>query len=217
MKKQRAFSLAEITVALLIIGVIAAISILALFQNMQKREYVIGCKKADSSLSQAVSKVEMESGPPGKTPYWNDPEKFWPLFTGHFNVIKICGYNETGCATKGQPKYLNNTNSVVADYDGYEYGMRTADGMWYNYRGGASPCALNGLSASTQASCIGRFIVDVNGDKAPNKFGEDMFVFALVKNLGLVPAGIDGVTDCTRTGLGMSCAAKVIREGKISY
>lgn len=59
------------------------------------------------------------------------------------------------------------------------------------------------------------FLVDVNGDKKPNKLGRDIFLFLLTQD-GIVPAGADvsaNDSDCKQGGAGYHCTARVIQEG----
>ena len=63
------------------------------------------------------------------------------------------------------------------------------------------------------------FYVDVNGMKAPNTFGKDIFAFVLTHK-GLVPAGIDyddEESDCNKESTGYMCAAQVMQTDSISY
>ncbi len=55
MNKKSGFTLAEVLVTLMIIGVIAAMTIPSLMQNTAQQEYKAGFKKAVSMLNQAVT------------------------------------------------------------------------------------------------------------------------------------------------------------------
>lgn len=57
-----AFSLAEIVVTLMIIGVIAAMTIPSLQEDARRRGYVAGCKKAYSTITNAVTLTEQNEG-----------------------------------------------------------------------------------------------------------------------------------------------------------
>lgn len=72
------------------------------------------------------------------------------------------------------------------------------------------------------------FMVDVNGDKKPNRFGNDIFHFVLTPK-GIIPSGQDSnsayctsqdvedtVIDPEGLGVGREdCTAKVLRENKL--
>lgn len=215
------FSLAEIVVTLLIIGVIATMTMPSLMENVNRKEYATRLKTAYSALSQAVSKMEIDNGPVGKNQYWTDAKQFWPLFTEQFNTFKICDPGEKGCFTESIIKGLDGKDWSL--YDGGGYTMRTTDGIAYNFYAneGTTECtvASKGVSADDEKNAFGRFLIDVNGEKGPNKFGEDVYFFCIIKNKGIVPAGSGNTKDCVRDGksLGVSCAGKVIKEGKIDY
>lgn len=55
MNRKSGFTLAEVLVTLMIIGVIAAMTIPSLMQNTQQQEFKAAYKKAVSMLNQAVS------------------------------------------------------------------------------------------------------------------------------------------------------------------
>lgn len=217
----KGFSLAEIVVTLLIIGVVAALTMPSLVEDVNRKEHATRLKSVNSALNQAVSKMEIDNGPVGKNQYWTDITQFWPLFTEQFNTFKICGPGEKGCFTEGMIKGLDGKDWSV--YDGGGYTMRTTDGIAYNFYAneGSTKCtkASQGVSAEDEKNAFGRFLIDVNGEKGPNKFGEDVYFFCIIKDKGIVPAGFDSNKDCVRDGksLGVSCAGKVIREGKIDY
>lgn len=63
MRKERGFSLAEIVVTLMIIGVIAAMTLPSLRQTAEEREKVAQVKKAYSILTQATERAEQDNGP----------------------------------------------------------------------------------------------------------------------------------------------------------
>ena len=63
--------------------------------------------------------------------------------------------------------------------------------------------------------------IDVNGSNRPNVWGQDVYLFALIKDRGLVPSGVDScmMTDGSDFDAAGSkdlygCAAKVIQYGK---
>lgn len=213
LKKLRAFTLAEVLVTLMIIGVIAAMTIPTLNMNTKKNEYVAGCLKAYSVLSQAVNRMKVDLGPVGFGTKWNNPEEFWKTFSVQLNTAKVCAKDEKGCNWPEKPKKLQGSEYPIS-YDGYAYNLVTTDGMTYNFS--TTDCGGKGLSTERQKNCIGRFMVDVNGFKGPNRFGYDIFFFCLVKGEGIVPAGIDNNSaDCKKGSEGITCAAKIVKEKRL--
>jgi prepilin-type N-terminal cleavage/methylation domain-containing protein len=208
------FSLAEIVVTLAIIGVIASVTIPQLMQSTSKKELSTKLQSAASMLNQAVSKMEIDSGTVGKGSDWNTITEFWPLFTANLNTIKVCLVGTTDCFPPSTEYTQLSGASYTTDFG---YSAILANGTLIGYNNSSGMCTDKGLSTEDTTDCLGRFIVDVNGPKMPNKFGEDTFFFALVRNKGIVPAGTNSETDCTRSGLGSQCAAKVLKEGKIGY
>ena len=213
LKRFQAFTMAEVLVTLVIIGVIAAMTIPTLNMNTKSNEYVTGCLKAYSILSQTINRMKIDLGPVGFGTKWNSPEEFWKAFSAQLNTAKICAKDEKGCNFEGIPKHLQgsvHTNS----FDGYAYNMVTTDGMTFNYS--TTDCNGKGLSTERQNNCMGRFAVDVNGYRGPNRFGNDIFFFCLIKGEGIVPAGVDNnAEDCKKGSDGITCAAKVVNEKKL--
>ena len=65
--------------------------------------------------------------------------------------------------------------------------------------------------------------VDINGNKKPNTFGKDVFVFSRVTGKGILPYGYDRSeqtvdSNCSKVASGQYCASKIMREGwEINY
>lgn len=99
MNRKSGFTLAEVLVTLMIIGVIAAMTIPSLMQNTQQQEFKAAYKKAVSMLNQAVSLNYALDG--------EDATSF--MGTGFYNLME---------------KRLN-----VMSKDPSAYSVYTADGM----------------------------------------------------------------------------------------
>lgn len=217
MKKQKAFTLAEVLVTLMIIGVIAAITIPSLVQNTHDNQNVAGFLKAYSVLSQAIDRMKIDYGPVGFGAKWNNEEEIEKGLRQYLNIIKFCRIGESGCfAKKGAVRYLNG-NNATNDYLTTRTFI-TADGFAYSFSTLYGSYNSKGLSQEDLANCMGRFMVDVNGPKGPNVVGRDIFFLALVKGKGIVPAGAgNNAADCKMNSLGEHCAAYVLKEKKIRY
>ena len=101
MNKKSGFTLAEVLVTLMIIGVIAAMTIPSLMQNTQQQEYKAAYKKAVSMLNQAVS---LNYALDGEDATSFTKENFYDLMTKRLNVM---------------------SKDDTANY------VYTADGMWF--------------------------------------------------------------------------------------
>ncbi len=218
-KKYSGFTLAEVLITLVIIGVIAAITVLTLMQGTQKQEFATALKKAHSVLSQSLYKIGADYGYPGGDYEFFKNNNFIDEFAKVTNVVKKCDNQQEcfGSKLKGassEYKMLNKTGTARWE-DGKS--VITADGMLYSYTKVTKNSEIYGLSEDDVNNALGRIIVDVNGSRKPNVFGLDSFVFYVVDNKGLVPAGSYSTSDCNRSDRGGTCCAKVLREGKISY
>ena len=212
LKEFRGFTLAEVLITLVIIGVIAAMTIPTLMNNTNKQEYVSRLKKAYSTLSQATNRIITEEGNPrGDIGGWaTSTEAVFNMYKKYLSNAKVCGIDTNGCFSG---TYLR-MDGTTATYDNNKYTLVIADGteisMWdANF---SLNCSLS--SSGTNHVCQ-QIMVDINGEKGPNKLGQDAFSFTLQEH-GLVPTGCDDDL-CRNTSAGWACACKVLREGAINY
>ena len=213
------FTLAEVLITLVIIGVIAALTVPALIQNTQKQEYVSALKKAYSTLSQVAQIIIAEEG----TPKCNDGgwacsnEEVKDMFIKHLNSIKDCGLSTNGgCFYKGN--YYNPLGDKGwGGIDGANYTakFRLADGAGVGFDGVYKDCITPGNNLSNVGSnnVCAILRVDINGDKKPNLYARDYFMFVLKEN-GVFPAGCD-LNNCPQQA--NNCACKVLTEGAMNY
>ena len=71
-RRNKAFTLAEVLITLVIIGVIGALTVPSLVQNRQKQEYVSALKKAYSTLSKVAQQIIAEEGSPSAGGSWSE-------------------------------------------------------------------------------------------------------------------------------------------------
>lgn len=161
-----AFTLAEILIVLGIIGIVAQLTIPALYANFQEQVYKTAYKKAFSVASQAwlsgASNNQMES-----RPTWGDLNSKldnFNTFKSYFKVIKDCNNsNNSDCWANGEVYYL---------------GCPYADALAFIDASGMAWSITGGASVNTGAELL----VDTNGFKRPNKYGQDRFVLFPVPN-----------------------------------
>ncbi|MBR6163646.1 type II secretion system protein [bacterium] len=92
-REASAFTLAEVLITLVIIGVIAAITVPTLMNKTNNQEYVSKLKKAYSTLSQATNLIIAEEGTPraDKGGWAKDADNVYNLYKKHLNNAKECG------------------------------------------------------------------------------------------------------------------------------
>jgi len=219
-KAKSAFTLAEVLITLVIIGIVAALTIPTAISKYQKQQYVAGLKKAYSLLSQALYKIGQNKGyPVGDYSFVNN-SNFVDEFAKVVSITKKCD-TFTECFEKDR---LNNENgykslsggvldSAIADGKS----VITADGQMFSFKISGSLGNYRGISNDDIENYAGRIVVDLNGLKNPNQFGYDTFMFYIIKNKGIVPAGNYSTSDCRKTSYGWTCAARVLKENAINY
>lgn len=184
---KKGFTLAEVLITLGIIGVVAAMTIPTLMNNIADAQLKTSFKKAYSIASQAWQQAVTDNqgvftgkggwgdcpwadGTPVGDSYTNPVDGRAEAFKSKMKVAKSC-INEKGCWPDDYEfvQYVEGTNKTGA-MSPYSYSWLTADGMCW-----AVPWKDGDESL---------FIVDTNCNKNPNKLGQDIFAFLL---------GVDGV------------------------
>lgn len=215
-----AFTLAEVLIVIGIIGIVAEMTIPTLQKEFQKQITITNLKKQYSSLSQAVKLSESDNGP---NENWNwglstddtVRQSFDTFWAPYLRISKYCSsYSDCGYASV----------SPWLKPGGTDYGMTLV------YAPMRTTVMLNDgslllVKAFQSAPVMGdpdvpsRYIfVDINGPQKPNTLGKDVFEFALDPQRGLMPFGYaasDVVvnSNCSKTGYGEACAAKIMRNG----
>ena len=219
-RKKAGFTLAEILIILVIIGVVAAIVIGSLIINAQKTNYVTSLQKINSSLASATNRSQADNASMHLWNYKLSSKDFTDqYFTKYLNIINICDDRE-GCFAESYFANDGSTGKDVSEFhkfvlsDGIAVGIKTAG------EGGCS---------NTNPSICATIVVDVNSTQGPNQWGKDLFAFNIYGNLNaIVPSGtfasynedigkwiaaesseID--TNCLSSG--EYCAAKIANEG----
>ena len=214
------FTLAEVLITLVIIGIVAALTIPTAINNYRKQEYVAGLKKAYSVLSQSLYKMGQNKGYPiGDYSFLKDIN-----FINEFSkVVSVVTKDNSisGCFGEDyETKYttLDKSQNGLGDNNSSQCCI-TADGMIYGYRStSVSNVSLqHGLSAQDASNTFAWIAVDVNGEKGPNVWGRDLFLFDVTATKGILPAGNESSANCKMSSTGFVCTAKVLKENAINY
>lgn len=235
MKRNKAFTLAEVLITLGIIGIVAALTIPSLINNYQKTQYITGLKKAYSEFNQALLQMANDNGCPGdlkctKLFDVNNITLLGDALAKQFKIAQNCGdyavTNIKGCFAHTVSRDYTQLGTVGAtSTDNYRF--VTADGFAYKIyiEGDDDACGkVSGIGNMSQLCAD--MMVDVNGaNKGPNTWGRDVFFFYITNAKGpaLVPMGAhdDNWTPWQESGCdapagrndGIYCGARVIEEG----
>lgn len=204
MFKKLAFTLAEVLITLVIIGVVAAISVPSLMNNLDNNQYRSALKKNFSVFSQAF---RLAYGYQFYDNYLDWDYAHANSFTQdvyqnlrqYMNINKACGrvFENNECfapakAKNGKPaKYFTETGFAPNFAHLYTFtlidGTSVALDVWYKESIKQFAGVEKNLIVESDNLII---LIDVNGPKGPNMVGKDVHFFVLT-NKGLVPAGSD--------------------------
>lgn len=204
MFKKFAFTLSEVLITLVVIGVTASMCTPSIVHNMDKLQYKAPLKKTYSTFSQAFN---LEFGS-----YFYDDYRDWNFkhdnnftldvykrLSLYLNITYVCGrkYDDNECFAPAKAKNgkqaLFFTDTGFATNFAHLYTFVLNDG---------TSVALDVWNSNSLKNYVGVtrnlikdadnlvILVDVNGTKKPNIVGRDVHMFVLTEK-GLVPAGRD--------------------------
>lgn len=237
-QSKNAFTLAEVLITLAVIGVVAALTLPTLVQSYEEKGTVSKLKKVYSVLDQASRLAIDKNGTPDE---WNlvalndfsSSKTIYDNISPYLNISKTCA-NEAGCFASNMYKtkyggnwlFLDDPNTSSFTAGVYKFILHGGASVYIQTRSAdCSDGATTGTTLPSKSICA-FFGVDLNGAKAPNQFGKDLFVLMLTK-YGVLPRG--GVYD-SATGsngfetncladnaYGWACAAWVIFNENMDY
>jgi len=165
-KLVKSFTLSEVLIALVIIGIIAAITIPIVMTKIKETQFKTAYKKSYSDLSNVIQKAVFNNEIQDRTESYNRnaTSSEWAAIKNGFSISKECDRKQLeDCWVDGDkfwgddypknwysPSFVDTSGRVWAVYH-----------LYYNI-----------------------YLVDVNGDKAPNKFGKDRWAFTLADENG---------------------------------
>ena len=195
MKKDYAFTLAEVLITLAIIGVVAALSIPAVISNSQQQEFKTGLRKAVSVLNSVIT---MNMALDGESPY--DNKQLVQYLMKHMSVLKsttslLLSYYSYTCKTGRSCDDTENAAFYTTDGMRFEFNLHNSENITNNNRlhesntyacdstntligektnsdgttsatcGGCGSYGLKSNDLTGKPPCL--ILVDVNGDKKP--------------------------------------------------
>jgi len=208
-EKRAAFTLAEVLITLAIIGVVAAMTIPTLISDYQEKVTVTKMKKMYSTLKNAYALYLVDHSPQ-KFPYTADgATQAFEIFKPYLKIAKDCGTaSGDGCLYTGT--YFTKNGNVAGIYANasQHYKFLLADGSSLMIRGDSSE------NTNLQMAIF----YDVNGPAGPNKWGHDLFQFAVYNDGVSIEGGSGFEGNCAPSdGAGYNCAWWVITKGNLDY
>jgi prepilin-type N-terminal cleavage/methylation domain-containing protein len=215
---KKGFTLAEILITLLIIGVIASIVIPSLIADTQNAEYKTAWKKAFADFSQVHKRVVSDNASSIAGAFSSD-DTMRDAYITFLNTTKLCnsGSSKGICwHNDGTFYYLNGTAASGEDLN-IASGAILTNGSLVRFE-----CRGCGSSYGIAPFC-GDIQIDINGFKKPNKFGKDIYQLWPMADGRLLPSSLlinsswdpsttckDGDTSASNTGY--SCSVKYLNE-----
>ena len=150
-QKENGFTLAEVLITLVIIGIIAAITVPVMMANHRKTETAARLKKFYSTLSNAIRLAEIDNGT--TLSEWGNT-----AFDYVVNYLNITEKDE------------DNDKYILTDGTTLTIGKASMGGVWTEGAPGPGP----------EQAYATMLTFDTNGDKKPNEIGRDRFIFYFV-------------------------------------
>ena len=180
-----AFTLAEVLITLGIIGVVAAMTMPTLINNINKKHWITGYKKAFSELSQIHQLLNSETG----GSYMAECNDFDDvclknLFAEKMKVVEYCKENvpnkcqESSTYLNGKTRGINQSTDVNHPWPT----IVTASGYSVKFRFHGNDCSEFIEGYSQKLPTCGWMQIDVNGLKRPNVVGKDIYFLNIYKN-----------------------------------
>lgn len=245
--KKFGFTLAEILIALGIIGVVAAITIPTFVNDTRNQTNASKLASVVSDLENAFSIMITDEG---------EQDLLDTEFGRDSNYERLTRYLKISNTAEDLTGYYNGTASPTFNNMGHtsSLGDSTVSYLWET-KNGALVMFKNDMAASitvqeaeeeglSDTNALGVIRIDVNGSDSPNLYGRDIFSFVLSESGTLYPVGSrfysivlfeknenaglytgDGVDSCTNATLmtansisGEGCTARLVENNyQVNY
>jgi len=214
-QRYTAFTLAEILIVLGIIGIVAEMTIPTLINGIYKKDTVVKLKKSYSILAQATEQISNDCG--GNLMYCltnpdsadNDAttrQELTNLYKAKLSIVKDC---TDGVTTKC---FADTTYKLLQGNPWINYDTHFA----YDR---SRFILSDGVAVSIDWNGARNFFVmlDINGIKKPNWVGKDLFYLYYDPTTTKATLKPGDANDCSLSGNGTGCAAKIIQEDAITF
>ena len=227
LKTKMAFTLAEVLITLVVIGVIAAITVPVLMSKYEKHVQYTAFMKAYNTVTNALELTRVQTGFPDSWTFeeHGDADALKSYIYPYLKIAQIC--EESGasdCFTPYNLKVLSGAEmgTSTGPFAGNEKTVILQDGTILGF---------------TLDSDEVDFYYDTNGPKGPNTIGRDIFIMLYVlwpdgkwnwASKGLFEKfGISNSTSAilapsqcdpsNSDAMGFSCVERLLKDGKMNY
>lgn len=224
--KKYGFTLAEILIALAILGVIAVMSIPLFVEAKQDKETASKLSLAQTILSNATELAGVNQGKitENELNNYSAQELFDNFYKNNIKTAISCTEdNSDNCWATTKDFFQKN----IAP-DGNKYGIAGTVHTGFTMQDGINVTMTKvselderfGIETKDEHSVV--FMVDTNGNKEPNAIGQDVFAFILDSQGKIIPAGSHNDSANCQAGCDLDddywdCTARVLKEGKRKY
>ena len=190
LKRENAFTMAEVLITLGIIGIVAAMTLPTVINNKRNKELETAFKRSYTVISQALNMYQAETGE-RLTSEDLGVRELKPILMKYMNVLADCGYGAYQQSKSCIPNYgtSDDRNSdVYKNFMGNNvFNINYFDDGQFVLNDGSLILLENATSPRLYIS------VDVNGYlKNPNRLGHDLFMFQIDNKGNLLPMGAEG-------------------------
>lgn len=165
-RKFKGFTLVEILMALVLLGIIILLVLPTTVAEVHKKSLAAAIKKSYIELGNVLTSISSERYYKGNV-YNSILEKSrsgnMKSFMEYFETTRDCGATPQPCFAQ---KYKSISGSTTTDF-------KCKDGYSFLVKDGSAYCVVPAVSPSTPAHVY----VDTNGSQAPNVGGRDLFSF----------------------------------------
>lgn len=212
--RNSAFTLAEVLITLAIIGVVAAMTIPTLMNNIADAQFKSAMKKNYSIMNGLSQKILADDGGDFSNALLSctdsDHTCFKNALKPYFSYIKECdGGSSLGVCFPSSAQFLNKTTADSSFRNAPASGLVLKDGTMAIFYLDSASC---NYTRNTIPGECGWVTIDVNGLKQPNTWGKDIYTFLFYKNAvrPLGTAGDGNENTCSTSSYGLSCAASYL-------
>lgn len=162
---KKGFTIAEVLITLGIIGIVVSMTLPMLIEKHKKQETSAKLKKFYTTMQQAIMMSEID----------NSDMRYWDFdTTGYKNED---GNKDHAKTAELCEKFFNRYLKKYLKHYFYEKGLNTSDENGSTIFRTNRIIFYDGTIAYLNAGSCYDLLFDTNGDKKPNKYGQDQFAF----------------------------------------